>query len=105
MTCVRDFQVAFALDTNEDGTIDAWDAAGSTANGYSASDLRKRLKQVLVYILVQVSDRDPNYTYPATSVRVGDRGLGTGRDVTLTAAQRQYRWRVIPLNITPRNIR
>jgi hypothetical protein len=29
----------------------------------------------------------------------------TGRLVTLTDAQKQYRWKLIALNITPRNLR
>jgi len=115
LNCVRDFQVSFGLDTDENGTIDAWDpiSPGSfQVSGYDMKSLKKRLKQVRVYILVQEGSRDPDYTYsnpenpgnPAT-IRVGDSMLGTGRDITLTAEQRRYRWRVVTLSITPRNLR
>jgi hypothetical protein len=67
-----------------------------------------------VYILVQVANRDPDYTYsnpdPAyianpDRIWVGDFELATGREITLTADQRRYRWRVISSGITPRNLR
>jgi hypothetical protein len=32
-------------------------------------------------------------------------GGATGRDVQLTSAQRNYRWRVVTIVVTPRNIR
>jgi hypothetical protein len=98
--------VVFDLDTNEDGSVDFRAEGGQHGSIDTARNLRRRLKEVRVYILVQVGGRDPSYTYPVANVRVGDSSLGTGKpDVTLTADQRQYRWRVISLNVTPRNIR
>lgn len=105
LACVLDFQVAFGLDTNGDGVIDDWDNCGKAAASLSASDLRKNLKQVRAYILIQSGNREIGYTYPSATVRVGDASLGTGRDVILTAEQRNYRWRVMTLNVTPRNMR
>jgi hypothetical protein len=114
MNCVRDFQVAFGLDTNEDGNIDTWDPVGGDfiSETYDGKTLRKRLKQMRVYILVQSGSYDPDYTYynpePAgepDTICVGDKNLHTGRDVTLTPAQRKYRWEVFSLNVTPRNLR
>lgn len=114
LNCVRDFQVSFGLDTDENGTIDTWDPVGGVfqANGYDIKSLKRRLKQVRVYILVQVGNRDPDYTYSnpdnpgnPDTIRVGDSNLGIGRDITLTPEQRRYRWRVVSLSITPRNLR
>ncbi len=123
LNCVLDFQVAFGLDTNEDGTIDCWDNGGVEASGYSSTTLRTRLKQVKVYILVQQGNFDPNFTYsnPDTSdtaltpnqIRVGDLSLiscpssgpGVGKVVPLNDRQRKYRWRVITITGTPRNMR
>ncbi|PLX85714.1 MAG: hypothetical protein C0617_03265 [Desulfuromonas sp.] len=106
LACVRDFQVTFGLDKDEDGTIDDWDDGGADhANGYSADNLRKRLKQVRVYILVQSGSPDPDYTYPLASVRVGEATIDSGRDVALTAEQRRYRWKLLTLNIAPRNLK
>lgn len=112
LACVLDFQVAFGLDTNEDKTIDCWDNGGATAAGYDLSTLKTRVKQIRAYALLQIGNRDPDYTFPASSKRVGDENLtacgaagGVGRNSTLDAEQRKYRWRVITFNITPRNLR
>ncbi|MGB9715458.1 MAG: prepilin-type N-terminal cleavage/methylation domain-containing protein [Thermodesulfovibrionales bacterium] len=114
LDCVLDFQIAFGLDTNEDGTIDLWDNGGVQASIYDSKGLRDRLKQVRLYILVQLGMRDPDFTYsnpdPAyianpDRIWVGDSGIGTGREITLTTEQRRFRWRVISLSITPKNIR
>lgn len=105
LSCVRNFQVAFGLDTNEDGIIDLWDDGGTTLQGYSFENQRKRVKQVRIYLLVQNGRRDPDYQYPAATVRVGDTSLGVGENVALTAEQRSYRWRLLSLSVVPKNIR
>jgi len=110
--CVRDIQVAFGIDASspEDGLIDVWDNGGILSSSYDSEMLRRRLKQVRVYILVQNGNRDADYLYtnpenPSNPdrIRAGDAHLGIGRDVTLTAEQRKYRWRLIALTVTPRN--
>lgn len=106
LACTLSLQTAFGLDTNDDGTIDLWDNnAGAVASGYSQATLAKRLKQVRVYLLVQIGNRDASYTYPAATVRVGDALLATGADVTLLAEQRRFRWRLVSIDVTPRNVR
>lgn len=104
LSCILDLQVAFGLDTDENGTIDLWDNGGVQAGGYDTKTLNKRLKQVRVYLLVQLGKQDPDYTSPAT-IRVGDSSLNIGRDVDINDQQRRFRWRVISLNITPKNMR
>jgi prepilin-type N-terminal cleavage/methylation domain-containing protein len=116
--CVLDFQVAFGLDTDENGDIDTWDNGGVVAQTYGGVTgpkvLNRRLKQIRVYILAQEGTRDATYTYsnpdPAFApgiIRVGDLTLtgGVGRNITLTAAQRNYRWKVHSFALTPRNVR
>lgn len=107
LACTLSLQTAFGLDTDEDenGTIDLWDNAGAVASGYSQATLAKRLKQVRVYLLVQIGNRDASYTYPAATVRVGDSLLGTGATVNLSAEQRRFRWRLVSIDMTPRNVR
>jgi prepilin-type N-terminal cleavage/methylation domain-containing protein len=103
LACVRDFQVAPCLDTDGDGAVDNWDP--TAANGYDVQTLKKALKQIKMYILVQAGNRDNGYTYPDQSIRVGDISLGTGRIINLTDEQRRYRWRLVSLSVTPRNVR
>ena len=120
LNCLLDFQVAFGLDEDEDGDVDCWDNGGATAGGYSNDTLRMRLKQIKVFAFVQEGKRDRDYVYknpdPAYSsnperVWVGDTiltacGGGTvGREISLTAEQRKYRWRHVSLSIVPRNFR
>jgi prepilin-type N-terminal cleavage/methylation domain-containing protein len=124
MSCVRDFEVVFGLTDNTASLdpsqavnfpINKWDN-GAIASTYSPTELNQRLKQIRVYLLVQEGNKDLNYTYvnpdPNASapdtIRVGELDLvggTTGRDVQLTAAQRNYRWRVLTIVVTPRNIR
>lgn len=114
LNCVRDFQIAFGLDTSliEDNVIDFWDNGGVQASAYDNRTLKRRLKQVRVYILQQAGNRDPDYRYsnpanpldPAT-IRVGESAIGTGRDIKLTEEQKRYRWKLVSLSITPRNLR
>lgn len=106
--CVADFQVAIGLDTNNDREIDLWQNGGvTTAGGYDPARLNRSLRQVRVYALTQIGDRDNFYTYPSPTIQVGDPslGAGVGRTFTLSAAQRKYRWRVIRFIAVPRNIR
>lgn len=107
LACVRDFQAVFDLDSNGDGTIDQRDSDGtlSGTSQYNDLALKKAIKQMHLYLLVQTSNRDFAYTYPDQTVRVGNSSLGTGHDITLTDEQRRYRWRLVSINVTPRNIR
>jgi prepilin-type N-terminal cleavage/methylation domain-containing protein len=119
LNCVLDFQVAFGLDSNGDEIIDCWDNGGQTAATYNNTTRKERLKQVRAFVLVQEGSMDAGYTYKnpqadpstPTKVRVGDSlltacgGGGVGREVTIGADQLHYRWRVITVSVTPRNLR
>ena len=124
MSCVLDFQVAFGITDSTasfDPTlavnfpINRWDS-GAVSAAYSPRELNQRLKQIRVYILIQEGNKDMTYTYvnpdpnaaAPDRIRVGELDLvggATGRDVQLTSAQRNYRWRVVTIVVTPRNIR
>ena len=102
--CVADFQVGFGLDTNEDGVIDKWiqDLTSKTSE-----DIRKQLKQVRVYILLQSGKKDNSYKYPNNTIYVGDLALGIGRSFDLFSNikdYQHYRWKLIKLVVIPRNL-
>ena len=105
LTCVLDFQVALGLDTDEDGDVDNWDNGGAVASGYDREQLNKRLKRIKVFYLVQNGHRDEDYTFPATDSKVWVGEGSLGREVTLTAEQLKYRWRLVSLSVQPRNVR
>lgn len=104
--CVLNMQVALGLDPNNDGTIDFWDNGGSAAGGLTVKTFKQQLRQVRLYILAQASQSAGGTDSP-TSIRVGDADLGTGADINLdtTQKQEQYRWKLVTVSITPRNIR
>lgn len=103
LACVLDFQTAYGLDTNGSGTIDNWTDLHAVVNGLSRENMSEQLKRIKVYVLVQSGNRDRDYTYPLSTVRVGEGSLG--REITLTAEQRKYRWRLVSLSVQPRNVR
>ncbi len=103
LSCVADFQVGFGLDTTGDGVIDTWT---QSLLGYTATQIRDELKQVRVYILIQNGVYDKNYTYPGTSVFVGDSSLGIGRSFNFAGITnyKHYRWKLIKLTVIPKNL-
>lgn len=105
LSCVLDYQVVFGLDTDENGDVNFPDNGGTQVSSitYSASMVKRRLKQIRLYVLVQYGKRDDGYTYPESSVLVGESGVG--RTVTLTTAQRNYRWKLLKIYGTLRNAR
>ena len=108
VNCALNMQVAFGLDQTDppDEVIDLWDNGGVQAAVLSRENLNKQLKQVRVYVLSQASERDDNYQSPSP-IRVGEADLGTGADVTLDLVQNQekYRWNLLTMVVTPRNMR
>jgi prepilin-type N-terminal cleavage/methylation domain-containing protein len=105
LSCVLDMEVAYGLDRDENGTIDTWDDGGNDyVKDYTASLERRRLKEIKVYLLVQAGAWDKDYTFPLASIRVGE-GASIGRDIDLSAEQRHYRWRLVTVSKTLRNLR
>lgn len=106
--CVADLQVIFGIDN--DGDNDFETGAGSTdsyANDLSvilpltAEEIRKRVKEVKLYILTHEGRKDPNYTHGKSVITVGEFGLG--RDVDLEG-NLNYRWRIYQLSVRPYNM-
>jgi prepilin-type N-terminal cleavage/methylation domain-containing protein len=105
-SCVLNMQVVLGLDTDDDHNIDMWDEGGVAAAALTQKSLRKQLKQVRVYILMQNGNRDESLQGPA-SMLVGDAALGIGQTITFDTAQSQekYRWKLVTISVTPRNLR
>jgi prepilin-type N-terminal cleavage/methylation domain-containing protein len=120
LDCVADMQVIYQLDMNDDGTIGTQaNADGSSVSSSegataatvqatlaSASLLRQRLKEVRVYILAHEGQRDVNYTYPNSTIYVGDTGIGSGRNFNLTVITdyQNYRWKIYTIVVKPNNL-
>ncbi len=114
--CVADFQIVYYLDTNGDG---GWDqrANANGLDGLSAAQIRDQVKSVRVYILTHEGGLDRSYTYATvpTTINVGEvqadgatLEANAGRAFTLSATiggnWANYRWKVISLAVTPKNL-
>jgi type II secretory pathway pseudopilin PulG len=117
LDCVADMQVVYALDNDEDGFFA--DGVGTPPDAYTddlsaltVEQIRKRVKEVRVYILAHEGQRDPNFTYPASTIDVPaspDPGHTLGRTFDLTTIDAadyvHYRWKVYTLVVRPIDLR
>jgi type II secretory pathway pseudopilin PulG len=90
LDCVATMKVIFALDPNNDNNNFQYvtDISGMTADA-----IRSQLREVRVYILAQEGQKDPNYTYPNSTVTVGEFGLGLPFSMTGITDYQSYRWK------------
>lgn len=120
LDCAADMQVVLFWDSDEDGNIDYHSEVLEEVAG-TAAELRRRLKELRVYILAQQGKRDTEYLYPladpARAVVVGDPALDKAAGAVLgrvwTAPEmaktfgadwRNYRWKVYSIVVQPKNI-
>ena len=102
--CVADFQVYFELDTNGDGVIDN---CTQDLTSFSAKQIRKELKEVKVFLLVQNGVKDINYNFPYSTVLVGDNSsmcTPHSFDMTKITDYQHYRWKVLSIVAVPKNL-
>jgi prepilin-type N-terminal cleavage/methylation domain-containing protein len=119
LDCVGDMQVVFGLATNapSDNSVNLHvDNLNSLTTLYQ---LTSQVKEVRLYVLTHEGRMDPNYTYPANSIYVGesfdggvtnlgstwtsDGSVGKNLSTTLTNWQRYY-WKVLKVVIIPNNL-
>lgn len=124
LDCIADMQVVFALDMNDDGTVGTYsNPAGSTVSGSEsaltstvqttlgrADELRRRIREVRVYILVHEGQKDTGYTYPNTTVTLGESAWAEGVKKTFNLSTaiggdwRNYRWKVHTLVVKTKDV-
>ncbi len=95
LDCVASMQVLYALDTDADGTVDA---TSTDISALDAQQVRQQLRRVQVSVLAHEGQLDPGYTHSPANIPVA----GTAVDIS---AQRNYRWKVYDLVVTPENLR
>ena len=100
LDCVKDFQVAFGLDTDGDGLVDSW--ASSVPS--SASSVRNQVKQVRVFAAYQEGQFDRGYTHNAGTITLGDNNTGNLSSFILQGDEVHYRWKVLRLVVNPINL-
>lgn len=118
LDCVADMQAVFALDNDENGVFEngvGGDAYSNDLAGLTAEQIRRRVKEVRVYVLAHEGQFDSNFTFSgftagacATCVRVG-LSNAFGRDFEFGASAitnwQNYRWKVYTLVVKPNNLR
>lgn len=106
LDCVADMQIVYGLDNNGDGTIDQYGDSPATTASPSAADIRSQLKEIRVYILAQDGKKDLIFSYPSSSVEVGETldGVFWGRRYPIKDAYKNYRWKVYTIVVRPNNL-
>ena len=124
LDCVADMQVVFYVDNSaaNDGTVMTYIPDLSIlTGGNSPLNIRNRVKEVRVYILAHEGQRDPNYTYPNSTIMMPyqcppngplpyDPACGAGRpspgfDLTRISEYQHYRWKVYTVVVRPIDLR
>jgi len=93
LDCVGYMKAVVALDVSNDGNLTIL----APPTGSTADVLRTQLKQIRVYIVAQEGQRDPTYQSPAT-IAVPDVD-------DFTVPDRNYRWKLYTLVVTPTSLR
>ena len=103
LDCVADMQVVFGLDNNEDGVVETY---SDDISSLTAAQIRKRIKEVRIYILTHDGGKDNSYTYPSNTVTVGEFGKGStfNLSTTIGTGWQNYRWKVINIVVKPKDL-
>jgi type IV pilus assembly protein PilW len=97
--CVMNFQVAFGLDTNGDGGVDAW-TSGLTL---TAAQIRSRVRELRIFLLYHEGGRDDRFRFSGT-LTLGDAQTGALSTYTPAGDAARYRWKVAKAVIKPMNL-
>ncbi len=117
--CVSDFKIRYGIDTDGDGLIDKYDTQSfydtnsdgildkfssfTDLNGNGSvdtRDLRKSLKLITVYLLMQEGKYDPEYTFNNSTGYIEVDGI----KLNLPANYQHYRWKVLKITVKPMNL-
>lgn len=104
LDCVADMQVIYRRDTDNNGDVDN---ETDDISLLTAQEIREQVKDVRVYILAHEGQRDVNYTYPSSTITVGEFALGRTFDFTASGITnwQNYRWKIYTIVVKPNNLR
>ncbi len=124
LDCVADMQVIYRFDMDQDGVIktasnadgsmiaDIDGGEGATVETVqnalnSAAVMKNVLKEIRVYILAHEGQKDLNFSYPSSTITVGEYGLGRNFNLSnnIGAEYKYYRWKVFTIVVSPLNLR
>ncbi len=93
---VEDMQIAYGLDSDNDGEVDSW---VNDVNDLPVNTLRRELKLVRLNILIRTGKYDPHYTYSENQIVLED------RTIQVDSLGKHYRRAVLRSLTIPRNLR
>ena len=101
--CVADMQVIFGLDNDENGVRDTY---SDDISSLSAANIKKRVKEVRVYILTHEGGKDNDYTYPSGTITVGEFSMGRDFNLssTIGSGWQNYKWKQHILVLKPKEM-
>jgi prepilin-type N-terminal cleavage/methylation domain-containing protein len=107
LDCVADMQIVYGLDTADTGLVNSHTTTPPT----SAQAIRNQLKEIRIYILAQEGKKDAGYTYPNSTINVGESFDGgatvAGRVFNLLTLigpdYKNYRWKIYTIVVRPKN--
>lgn len=106
LDCVADMQVIYGRDTDADGSIDN---VTDDISALTSVQVRQQVKQVRIYVLAQEGQRDIAFTFDTNPIYVGDASVGSGRNFNFATAGitdwQNYRWKLLTLIVSPKNLR
>ncbi|MCE5333989.1 MAG: PilW family protein [Desulfobacteraceae bacterium] len=131
LDCVRDFQVAFGLDTDADGSVDAW---ATSLGAKDAATIKSQVRELRAFILYHEGGGDVGSTAKfrfSGVLNLGDPDIAKSLDSSYAAGtytfepwstaalsgspqlrsftpagdDLQYRWKILALTIKPMNLK
>ena len=103
LDCVVDFQVVFGIDSDDDGVIDLWEKDLSSLT--SPEDMRNKLKELIIYIVHQVGERNKTKVFNKSSIELKFPDNSSKIiDLTTISNYKFYRWKVIKFKVIPLNL-
>ena len=108
LNCVADLQVVYGLDSSNSGFVNSH----SSTPPATAEAMRSQLKEIRVYVLAHEGKKDRFYSYPSTTIDVGESFDGgstvSGRSFDLAGIigpdYKHYRWKVYTIVVRPKNL-
>lgn len=101
LDCVADMKVIYVLNSP------SFPSYTTVTTGLTADQIRNEVVEIRLYILSHEGKMDAAYTYPGSTVNVGEFGLGDS-PFTLSAHNitnwQNYRWKVSTIAVVPRNL-
>jgi len=114
LNCVAEYTVTFDSDINENGLLEnnelnlTYPAQDKDSTGIDNNEIRKQLKRINFYILIQEGRIDPDFNFTnirrCTTINGAVCINGIDVDLKLPSGYEHYRWKVIKISVKPMDL-